>query len=158
MRTSHSRVPKDDDAYWEAAMRNLRESAYRLIELDDEIPSEAEQTLRQIDDPVLLTDVLAANLKFDMAARQHLLEQPSVEHRFKVVQTFLSEQLNIAELQRKLKNDRHTEMSESQKKAYLREQVRPIQKELGEDDGAEEQLADLAQRLKAASLPEKAKA
>ena len=151
-------LPKDDSAYWKAAMRNLRESAYRLIELDDEIPSEAEQTLRQIDDPVLLTDVLAANLKFDMATRQRLLEQSNVKHRFKVVQTFLSEQLNIAELQRKLKDDLHTEMSESQKRAYLREQVRTIQKELGEDDGAEEQLADLAQRLEAANLPEKAKA
>ena len=150
-------LPKDDGAYWEAAMRNLQESAFRLIELDDDIPGEAEQVLRQIDDPVLLTDILAANLKFDMAARQRLLEQSNVEHRFNVVQKFLSEQLNIAELQRKLRDDLHTEMSESQKKAYLREQVRTIQKELGEDDGAEEQLADLAQRLEAANLPEKAK-
>ncbi len=150
-------LPKDDGAYWEAAMRNLQESAFRLIELDDDIPAEAEQILRQINDPVLLTDVMAANLKFDMATRQRLLEQSNVEHRFNVVQKFLSEQLNIAELQRKLRDDLHTEMSESQKKAYLREQVRTIQKELGEDDGAEEQLADLAQRLEAANLPEKAK-
>ncbi|NCF92326.1 MAG: endopeptidase La, partial [Verrucomicrobiaceae bacterium] len=150
-------LPKDDGAYWEAAMRNLQESAFRFIDLDDDIPAEAEQILRQINDPVLLTDVMAANLKFDMATRQRLLEQSNVEHRFNVVQKFLSEQLNIAELQRKLRDDLHTEMSESQKKAYLREQVRTIQKELGEDDGAEEQLADLAQRLEAANLPKKAK-
>jgi ATP-dependent Lon protease len=150
-------LPKDDGAYWEAAMRNLRDSAYRLIELDDDIPNEAEQVLRQIEDPVLLTDVLAANLKLDMDQRQRLLEHSNVQHRFEVVQKFLSEQLNIAELQQKLRDDLHTEMSESQKKAYLREQVRTIQKELGEDDGAEEQIADLAQRLEEAHLPEKAK-
>ena len=150
-------LPKDDGAYWEAAMRNLRTSAFRLIELDEDIPNEAEQVLRQIEDPVLLTDVLAANLKFEMPERQRLLEQSNVEHRFNVVQKFLGDQLNIAELQAKLREDLHTELSETQKKAYLREQVRTIQKELGEDDGAEELIADLNQRLDAAELPKKAR-
>ncbi len=151
-------LPKDDGAYWEAASRNLRESAFRLIELDTDIPDEAEQILKQIEDPVLLTDVLAANLKFEMAERQQLLEQPNVQRRFEVIQRFLSEQLQIAELQNKLRHDLHTELSETQKKAYLREQVRTIQKELGDDDGADEQVADLAQRIEAANLPKSAKA
>ncbi len=151
-------LPKDDGAYWEAAMRNLRDSAFQLIALDDDIPDEAEQVLRQIEDPVLLTDVLAANLKFEMADRQRLLEQPNVQARFERVQTFIEDQLHIANLQKKLKDDLQTEFTDSQKKAYLREQIRTYQKELGEDDGSEEQIDDLRQRLDAAQLPKEARA
>ncbi len=151
-------LPKDDGAYWEAAMRNLRASAQRLIQLDDEIPGEAEQVLDQIEDPVLLTDVLAANLNIDMPERQRLLEQPNVQHRFEVVQRHLNQQLEIAELQTKLRQDLQSELSDSQKKAYLREQVWTIRRELGEEDDGEEQVDELAERLAKAELPPKAKA
>ena len=151
-------IPKDDDAYWEAMVRNLRESAIKLINLDDEIPDEAAEALRQIEDPVLLTDVLASNLKIDMADKQSLLEQTNVQRRFEIIQKVLNEQLHIAELQLKIREDVHSEFSESQKKAYLREQIRSMQKELGEDDGTEEQIDDLRQRLDEAGLPEKARA
>lgn len=150
-------LPKDDESYWEAVTRSLCDSAFRLIELDPDLPDEAEQVLRQIDDPVLLTDILSANLKFEMPQRQRLLEQTNVQFRFEVIQRFLSEQLQIAELQHKLQTNLHQELTETQRKAYLREQVRTIQKEIGEDDGAEEQVADLEARLEAAKLPKEAR-
>jgi ATP-dependent Lon protease len=73
------------------------------------------------------------------------------------LQRHLNNQLHIAKLQKQLRDDMQTEFGEAQKRAYLREQLRHIQKELGEGDGSDEQLASLRSRLEAAQLPEKAK-
>lgn len=149
-------VPKDDD-YWQAAVRNLRESADKLLDLRPEVPTEAKSVLADIDDPGLLTDFLTTNISIESAEKQKLLEETDVGRRVMAVQQHLNNQLHIAELQSKLREDVHSEFSEAQKRAYLREQLRVIQKELGEEGGAEEQIEDIRQRLEQASLPEKAK-
>lgn len=149
-------VPKDDD-YWQAAVRNLRETAEKLLELRPEVPAEAKSVLADIDDPGLLTDFLTTNISIESAEKQKLLDETDVGRRVTSVQQHLNNQLHIAELQSKLREDVHSEFSDAQKRAYLREQLRAIQKELGEEGGAEEQIEDIRQRLEKAGLPEKAK-
>jgi ATP-dependent Lon protease len=150
-------VPVEND-YWQAAIRNLRESAEKLLELRPDVPEEVKTVLNRISDPALLTDVLASNLSIESSQKQKLLEETDAGARIVAVQQQLNNQLHIAELQSKLRQDVHSEFSEAQKRAYLREQVRAIQKELGEQGGTEEQVEDLRQRLEKAGLPEKAKA
>jgi ATP-dependent Lon protease len=147
-----------DNDYWEAAVRNLRESAGRLLDLLPDVPDEVKSTLDRIPDAGLLTDVLATNLSIETSQKQKLLEETDAGRRVVALQQHLNNQLHIAELQSKLREDVKSEFTEAQKRAYLREQIRAIQKELGEEGGAEEQAEDLRQRLEKAELPEKAKA
>jgi len=146
-----------DDELSLAAVRNLRESAQNLLELLPEVPDEIKSALGSIDDPGALTDFLAAHLSIETAEKQKLLETPGVRQRVDAVQAHLDSQLRIAGLQNKLRENVQSGFSEAQKRAYLREQLRAIQKELGEEGSAEEQVEDLRQRLEKANLPEKAK-
>ncbi|RFC41846.1 MAG: ATP-dependent Lon protease, partial [Verrucomicrobia bacterium] len=141
-------------ARWEATLRNLRESAQNFINLNPNIPDEAHQALAAIDSPSILTDFLATNLSLDLVQKQRLLEEVDVKKRAEKVQATLNSQLHIAELQQKLRADVEDEFSDAQRRAYLREQIRAIQRELGEGDGTEEQVDDLRTRLEAVGLPE----
>ena len=148
-----NKFPKDGDV-WRATLRNLRESAQKFIETNPNIPDEATQALNGIDSPSILTDFLATNLSLDLSQKQSLLEETRVSKRADTVQHILNNQLHIAELQQKLRDDVEDEFSDAQRRAYLREQLRAIQRELGEGDGTEEQSEDLRERLEAADLPE----
>jgi len=141
---------------WEAALRNLRESATSFIQTNPNIPDEANQALAAIDSPAVLTDFLATNLSIDLPQKQDLLEEVDVGARAASVQHIINNQLHIAELQKKLRDDVEDEFSDAQRRAYLREQLRAIQRELGEGDTHEEQTEDLRDRLEAAELPETA--
>ncbi len=149
-------VAKDD--LTEASVRNLRESAAQLLELRQDVPEEAKAVLNSIDDPGMLTDFLAAHLGIETGEKQLLLETTEVKLRVEAMQAHLGNQLRIAELQTKLRENVKTGFSEAQKRAYLREQLRAIQKELGEDSSTEEQVEDIRQRLDKAGLPDKARA
>lgn len=148
-----NRFPKDNDV-WKATLKNLRESAERFIELNPAIPDEATQALHAIDSPSILTDFLATNLSLELTQKQDLLEETKVLKRAEAVQQVLNNQLHIAELQQKLRADVEDEFSDAQRRAYLREQLRAIQRELGEGDGSDEQSEDLRDRLEQAQLPE----
>lgn len=147
-----NKFPKDGDV-WQATLRNLRESAQKFIETNPNIPDEATQALNGIDSPSILTDFLATNLSLDLPQKQSLLEETRVAERAETVQQILNNQLHIAELQQKLRDDVEDEFSDAQRRAYLREQLRAIQRELGEGDGTDEQSEDLRERLEAADLP-----
>ncbi len=149
-----NKTPSDDDEYWKAALQNLKDSASRLVSLNDNLPDDAGQAIANIDDPVLLTDFLATNLSIELPEKQKLLEEADVVRRLEAVQRIVNNQLHIAELQRKLREDVETEFTDAQRRAYLREQLRAIQRELGEGDGTEEQVDDLRGRLEEAGLPE----
>jgi len=147
-------VPSADDDYWQAAVRNLRDSALKLLEMNPSVPDQAKMALANIEDPVLLTDFLAGNLSLETKQKQALLEETDVNQRLQSIQQHINNQIHIAELQKKIAEDVATEFSDSQRRAYLREQMRAIQKELGEADSAEAQIDDLRTRLESAGLPE----
>jgi ATP-dependent Lon protease len=151
-----SETPPSGDEYWQAAVKNLRESANQLMALTPDLPEEAKAAMEAIEDVAALTDFLATNLSIEIADRQKLLEERRVAERVAMLQKHLNNQLRMAELQQKLRSDVQTEFSEAQKRAYLREQVRAIQKELGEEGGGEEQIEELRQRIEKAKLPGKA--
>ncbi len=146
----------DENQVWEAQLRNFKESASKLILANPNIPDEATQALGSIDSPSVLTDFLATNLSIELPQKQALLEETVVLKRLKKVQKIINNQLQIAELQQKLRADVEDEFSDAQRRAYLREQLRAIQRELGEGDGTEEQAEELRERLEAAELSEEA--
>ena len=139
---------------WEATFRNLRDSAAKLLELTAEAPEQARAMVLSIDNPEQLADFLAPNLNVSVGQKQAILEELDVEKRVRAVQTSISAQLEIAQIQQKLQKDVQSQFSDAQRRAYLRSQIKAIQHELGETDtGSEEQMQQLRTRLEEAKPP-----
>src|SRR2546423_9294062 len=140
---------------WQAEFRNLRDSAAKLFELTPDAPEQARLMILNIEDPEQLADFLAPNLNVDVAQKQALLEELDVEKRVRAIQKQISAQLEIAEIQQKLQKDVASQFSDAQRRAYLRSQIKAIQRELGEaEGGGEEQAQQLRARLEEAKPPE----
>jgi ATP-dependent Lon protease len=155
VRTLPTAIPEDADKELSASLNNLRESAIKLLDLSPEIPEAAKATLESVDEPERLTDMLAGNLGIDTANKQKILEETDLLKRMQMVQEALQRQIEIAELQQKLRKDVESKFSDTQRRAYLREQLRAIQRELGEEEpGGEEQAEQLRKRLQEAGAPE----
>jgi len=147
-------LPPPTTKEFEAEFRNLRNSAASLLELSPDVREQARAIVLGLEDAEQLTDFLAPNLNIDLAQKQAILEESDLEKRMRTVQASISSQLEIAQIQQKLQQDVQSQFTDAQRRAYLREQVKAIQKELGEGDtGAEEQRAQLRQKLEEAKPP-----
>jgi ATP-dependent Lon protease len=160
LRTQHTRIAESMPAqgelkHFDAMVQQLRDQAQRLIQLMPDAPEQAMTVLMNIDQPGNLADFLAANLNLDVEQKQDLLEEPDVAKRVRAVLHHVSTQLEIARLQRKIQQDVQSSIGDSQRKIYLREQIKAIQKELGEDESGEALVEQLRERLNEAKLPEK---
>lgn len=151
----HASPPPADDKTWQATVQQLRQSALQLIELTPDVPEQARAVVQTLDDPGRLADLIASSLNLDTGQKQGLLEELDVVKRVRAVLLRVSAQLEIAQLQQKIQQDIASQLNEAQRRAYLREQVKAIQRELGEgEEGTEEQVADLRKRLEDARPPQ----
>jgi ATP-dependent Lon protease len=147
--------PEGDDTELQASFNNLRRSALKLLELSPEIPDQARAALIGVEQPEQLTDLLAGNLGVDLATKQRILEESDLLRRMRITQEALQRQLEIAELQQKLRKDVEGKFSDTQRRAYLREQLKAIQRELGEEEAdGEEQADQLRKKLQDAGANE----
>ena len=135
-------IPSGSDAELQASFNNLRRGALSLFDLSPDIPDQARAALVSVEDPEQFTDLLVGNLGIDVPAKQRVLEQTDLLQRMRLAQEVLQRQIEIAELQQKLRKDVEGKFSDTQRRAYLREQMRAIQRELGEDEAEGEELAD----------------
>ena len=141
---------------FEAGVSQLKEQSRQLIELTPNTPEQALTVLMNIDDPSNLADFLTANLNLDVQQKQDLLEERDVAKRIRAVHQYVSNQLEIAKLQQKIQSDVQSSISEGQRQFLLREQLKAIQKELGEgEDSGTQVIAELRQRLQESSPPPK---
>ena len=148
-------ISPPESKQWEATFRNLRDSAAKLFELTPDAPEQVRLMILNIDNAEQLADFLAPNLNIDVGEKQALLEELDVEKRVRAVQKHISAQLEIAEIQQRLQKDVASQFSDAQRRAYLRSQIKAIQRELGEAEaGSEEQAQQLRKRLEEANPPE----
>ena len=141
---------------FEAEVSQLRDQAHELIDLSPNAPEQALTVMMNIDDPGALADFLGANLALDVEQKQDLLEEYNVAKRVRMIHVHLSSQLEVLKLQEKIQEDVQSSIGETQRRFYLREQIKAIQKELGEDEFGTDQTVDqLAERLEDADPPEK---
>jgi ATP-dependent Lon protease len=146
--------PAASDKLWLAEIKNLRESALKLISLMPDVPEQTATVLANIEEGGALADFLAPNLTIDVAQKQTLLEEFDDQKRVRAVQTHISAQLEITQIQQKLQKDVASQFTDVQRRAYLREQLKAIQRELGEGEaGGEEQVQQLRTRLEEAKPP-----
>ncbi len=139
-----------------AGISQLRDQARQLIELSPNAPEQALTVLMNIEAPGALADFLAANLNLDIQSKQDLLEEVDIPKRVRLVHQQVSKQLEIVQLQQKIQEDVQSTIHEGQRKFFLREQIKAIQRELGEEDSqADQSLIELRQRIEDAQPSEK---
>ncbi|MDD4888876.1 MAG: endopeptidase La [Phycisphaerae bacterium] len=140
----------------EALVHTVRQTARQIIEKSPNVPDEAMVALENVDTPGQLADFLAANLVTEFDKRQQLLGMQDVMARLKVVESQMADQLDVLNLSAKIQNEVKERIEKGQREYFLQEQLKAIQRELGQEEGAE--LAQLRQKLADAKLPEKVKA
>ena len=136
-----------------AQLMNLREQAQRIIELSPHIPSEASFLVKSIDNPAILSDIVASNLSVSVEEKQELLETLDVRDRMDKVVALLTKEIQVLELSNKIQSEVKGEMDKAQREYFLREQMKAIQKELGEVDERQEEFEELKRSIKKADMP-----
>jgi ATP-dependent Lon protease len=136
----------------EARVVHLRELALKALEFLPNAPEEASTMVRGVTDPKLLVDIVASNLDVPVQVKQEILEITDVPARFQKVGELLSRQVEVLEISKKIGSEIKASVDKSQREYYLREQLKAIQKELGE--GEEEEIATLREKIQKAKMPE----
>ncbi|MDE3074626.1 MAG: endopeptidase La [Chloroflexota bacterium] len=141
----------------EGLVRNVRSLFQRVVELAPHLPQEISITAMNIAEPGRLADYVAANLNLSLAEKQELLETLNVHDRLRRVSELLNREIEILEVGSKIQEQIRGEMDKTQREYYLREQLKAIQRELGEQDERTAELNELKQRIEQANLPEEAR-
>jgi ATP-dependent Lon protease len=129
----------------------------RLVEASPDLPDELAGALEHVTDPRQVVYFVASVVPLDKAARQELLEMDPVVAKLRRLVDLLQRELAVRELGRKITTDTEERLSKKQREYYLREQLRSIQRELGEDEGGDSQVAELRRRIEEARLPDEAR-
>ena len=140
----------------EALMRNVRELSEKILALRGELTADVGVILDGIEEPGKLADLVASNLKLKISEFQALLEAVDPVERLKMVNELLMRELNLSSVQAKIQSDVKDEISKSQRDYFLREQMRAIHRELGENDEKLKEIEAYRRRIKKARMPKEA--
>ncbi len=141
----------------EALRRSITESFHQLSELAPAVPEEMSTLIVNIDDPLQLAYAVANQIKtIDLADAQKLLELDSVSEKLRMLLVLLNKELEVLELGRKIQSDAQSEMEKTQREYFLREQLKAIQRELGEADEQQMEVEEFRAKIEAAGMPEEA--
>lgn len=141
----------------EALKRQLSGLFVRAVDLSTEMPDEWKGIATNIDSAGIMTDLMAAHLRLASADKISILETFPLKERMTKLLGLLTREVQVLELGANLQNQVAGEMGRAQREYYLREQMKVIQKELGEGDDRSEDIAELRRRLDEAGLPEEAR-
>jgi ATP-dependent Lon protease len=139
-----------------ALIRAVNESFEEYAKLNEKISKEHVTTVASIDDPARLADTIAAHLTLKVADKQELLEIVDINKRLETLFAKLRNEINILNLERRLKSRVKKQMEKTQKDYYLNEQMRAIQKEMGTKDDFKAELEELEKKIKRKRLPKEA--
>ncbi len=137
----------------EALIRTVREQLTKIIELGKQVSPEVMVILENIQDPGSMADLVSSNLGLKVADAQTLLEINDPIVRLTKVNEFLNREVELLSVQAKIQNAAREEMGKNHKEYYLREQMKAIQSELGDNEGKEE-LVEIRKAIEAAKMPE----
>jgi ATP-dependent Lon protease len=140
-----------------ALARNAEREFQEVVKLSPTLAEQVKIAALNTEDPAKLADLIAANLNLSLEERQHLLETPVVKDRLTRLLPLLSRELEVLRLGSKIQNEVVASMSKNQRDFFLREQIRAIQRELGEVDTGAAEAKELRDQIEANHLPEEAK-
>ncbi len=140
----------------EALKRNAVQLFQRLVSLVQYLPNELALAALNIDDPRQVIYLIANSVQMELDLRQSLLEMNSVQEKLERLNQFLTRELEVLELGKKIQSRAQEEMGKAQREYFLREQLKAIQKELGEESEEAATINQLREQIEQAGMPEEA--
>ncbi|MBW4038903.1 MAG: endopeptidase La [Acidobacteria bacterium] len=142
----------------EALQRNVLAQFQEIVTSSSTLSDDLQTIALNIEEPSRLVDFIAASLPFlTTAEKQELLETADVRKRLEMVNSYLAKELGVQQLRNKIQSEVQDSVQQSQRDFYLREQMKAIQKELGDLDETQKDVAELKDKIEAAGMPEETK-
>jgi ATP-dependent Lon protease len=141
----------------QAMMRAVLALFEKVVRLSRTLPDDAYTTAMNVDEPGWLADLIASTLPLGIAQRQQILETLDPEERLHRITTLLTQELDVLELESRIQTQVQQEVDRSQREFFLREQLKVIQRELGQDDPAQREINQLRARVLSSGMSEQAR-
>jgi ATP-dependent Lon protease len=151
----------DDDRHDEreidVLVRSIITQFEQYVKLNKKVPPEVLTSLSGIDEPGRLADTVAAHMALKLSEKQRVLEVQDIKSRLEQVLGLIEGEIDVLQIEKRIRGRVKQQMEKSQREYYLNEQMKAIQKELGEIEDAPNELADLEQKIESAGMPKEAK-
>ena len=147
----------EDDLETDALQRHVHQLAQEVISLSPQISDEMTQVLSQLEDPLQLAYVLSLNATADIEWKQSVLEMDSLKAKLGAVASYLTKEKEVLAIGDRIQSEARDSMDKSQREYYLRQQLKAIQKELGESDEQVSDADEYAERIEASEMSEEAR-
>jgi ATP-dependent Lon protease len=141
----------------EALTRNVQRTFTEIIEQIPYLPEELQLAVTNVEDPSALSHLIAGALRIPADEKQELLEEVDVARRLRRLSEILARELEVIQLGSQIQSQVESEINKGQREYYLREQLKAIQRELGEEDEQQAEINELRRRIEEADLPEHAR-
>ena len=141
----------------EALSRSVVSQFEQYIKLNKKIPPEVLVSLNQIEDPGKLADTVASHLALKVSEKQELLEIELVADRLERVYSHMEAEISVLQVEKKIRNRVKRQMEKTQREYYLNEQLKAIQKELGETEDGRDETAEIEEKIKKTKLSKEAR-
>ena len=141
----------------EALSRSVVSEFEQYIKLNKKIPPEALVSINQIEDPSKLADTVASHLALKISDKQELLEIKSVAERLERVYSYMEGEIGVLQVEKKIRNRVKRQMEKTQREYYLNEQMKAIQKELGDGEEGRDEVSELEDKIKKTRLSKEAR-
>src|SRR5690242_11898004 len=141
----------------EALARTAVSQFEQYIKLNKKIPPEVLVSINQIEDPSKLADTLASHLALKIPEKQELLETETVSERLEKVFGYMEGEIGVLQVEKRIRNRVKRQMEKTQREYYLNEQLKAIQKELGESEDGRDELAEIEERINKTKLSKEAR-
>ncbi len=141
----------------EALQRAVAEQFESYIKLNKKIPPESQNAIAEITDADVLADSISAHLVVKIQDKQALLEQLSVSKRLEKIYALMEGEISVLQVEKKIRSRVKRQMEKTQREYYLNEQMKAIQRELGEQEEGKDELADLEKKIKGTKLSKEAR-
>ena len=149
--------PLSDEREAEALSRSLLRQFEQYVKLNKKVPPEILASLSNIDDPGRLADTIAAHLAVKIEQKQKILEIENTAERLEHLVSLLEEEIDLLQVEKRIRGRVKRQMEKSQREYYLNEQMKAIQKELGDMDDAPNEADELARKIDEAGMTKEAK-
>ena len=141
----------------EVLMRSATNLFDQYVKLNKKVPPEVLTSLSSIDDPSRLADTIAAHMSLKLDEKQHVLEMPNVRERLEHLMGLMEGENDILQMEKRIRGRVKRQMEKNQREYYLNEQMKAIQKELGEMDDAPNEIEDLTKKIENVGMTKEAK-
>ena len=146
-----------DQSVTEALVRGVADEFERYAKIKKNIPEEALSAVSDANDPARLADLVAGHLGIEVAQKQTLLETLDISERLEKVYGHMQGEMSVLQVEKKIKTRVKTQMERTQREYYLNEQMKAIQKELGDGDEGQNEIAELEERIRKTALSKEAR-